>query len=76
MSMASPLVAICLGYMVYLMASKEKEDIRMLGRVIGIFVMMFALVAFTVDLSKGTEMRCGPKMGKGACPMMGMQGQL
>ena len=43
MSCAVGLVALGVGYMVFLQASKEKEGLKLLGQIIGIVVMIGAL---------------------------------
>ena len=45
MSCAVGLIALALGYGVFLQASKEKEGLRLLGQVIGIAVMIGAVLS-------------------------------
>ena len=44
-SCAVGLVALGVGYLVFLQASKEKEGLRLLGQVIGIVVMIGAVLS-------------------------------
>ena len=44
MSCAVALIALSLGYLVYVHASKEKEGVKLLGQVIGIVVMIGAVM--------------------------------
>ncbi len=46
MSTALCLIALCLGYIVYVNAVREKEGLRILGQVIGIVVMLAAVGGF------------------------------
>jgi hypothetical protein len=46
------LIALCLGYLVYINAGKEKEGLKILGHVIGITVMILALLATTCGIAK------------------------
>ena len=63
MSIATGLIALGIGYLVYIAASKEKEGLKILGQVIGIFVMALSVLAI---LCAG--MHC---LSKGSCPLMG-----
>ena len=45
MHCAIALVALGVGYLVYLQASKEKEGLKLLGQVIGIVIMIGALLS-------------------------------
>ena len=65
MKIVLALVALVLGYRAFLDASKEKEGVKLLGQVIGIFVMIVALLAFVCGV-----MKClgGDGYGKGYCP--------
>jgi len=44
MHIALALIALTLGYKVFADASKEKEGLKLLGQIIGIFVMILALL--------------------------------
>ena len=73
MHVSLTLIALALGYLVFLSASKEKEGIKILGQVIGIVVMLAALLAFACESAK-----CATKYGchimqKMPCPMMGQK---
>ena len=62
MSCAVSLVALSLGYLVYLHASKEKEGVKLLGQVIGLVVMIGAVMS----------MFCAAKyMKRDGCPFSG-----
>ena len=63
MSCAVALVALSLGYLVYLHASKEKEGVKLLGQVIGIFVMIASVLCLM-----GSASKC---MRKNGCPFSG-----
>ena len=69
MSCAVALIALSVGYLVYLHACKEKEGIKLLGQVIGIFVMIMAVAAFTCATAKCMK-RYGCLKGKNDCPTM------
>ena len=60
------LVALAFGYLTFVQAAKEKEGIKTLGQVIGIFVMVVAALAVLCS-----AMKC---VGKGSCPMMARNG--
>ena len=57
------LIALVLGYKVFVDASKEKEGVKLLGQAIGIFVMIAAVLTIVC----GT-MKCLAKYG-GGCPI-------
>ncbi|MBI4352744.1 MAG: hypothetical protein HY593_02340 [Candidatus Omnitrophica bacterium] len=70
------LIALALGYFVFVAGSKEKEGLKLLGQVIGIMVMIGALLAVSCSMVKCAKY--GYSMaGKGAypvvvnCPMRG-----
>ena len=63
MSCAVSLIALGLGYLVYLHASKEKEGVKLLGQVIGIFVMIASVLCLM-----GSAAKCARKDG---CPFSG-----
>lgn len=62
MSLALCLIALALGYKVFLDASKEKEGLKLLGQIIGIVVMALALVSAVC-----ASLKC---MTKAGCPMV------
>jgi hypothetical protein len=66
MKIVLALIALVLGYKAFLDASKEKEGLKLLGQVIGIFVMGMALLAFICGLMKYCGVFGG--YGKGVCP--------
>ena len=61
MSCGVALIALGVGYLVYLNAAKEKEGLKLLGQVIGVVIMVGAVVS-SLCMAK-----C--KMMGGACPM-------
>ena len=73
MSIAVSLIALVLGYKIYVDASKEKEGLKFLGQSIGIFVMILAFAGTLCGIShKVCDMKSGyssPMMQK-SCPMM------
>ena len=71
MMLAPSLVALGVGYLVYITASKEKEGVKLLGQVIGIFVMIASVLAVACSAMhcRHKEHQCS--MGdKKECPMM------
>ena len=67
MSCAVGLIALGVGYLVYLQAVKEKEGLKLLGQVIGIFVMIAAVLSMFC-MAKQMKDRCDG--GGKNCPMM------
>lgn len=61
MSCALALIALGVGYMVFLSANREKEGLKILGQVIGILIMIGAVMSTLCSMSK-----C---MRKGHCSM-------
>ena len=66
---STALIALGVGYLSYLQASKEKEGLKLLGQVIGIFVMIASLLSLFCSAGK-----CMMKNGYGydkapMCPM-------
>jgi len=57
------LIALGVGYLVFLNASKEKGNLRMAGRIIGAVIIVVSV------LGAICAVKC--KMGGGTCPMMG-----
>ena len=71
MSCAVALVALSLGYLVYVSAGKEKEGVKLLGQVIGIFVMIAAVMALMCSTAKCMR-KGGHEWGKAPmCPLSG-----
>ena len=60
---AMALIALGVGYLVFLHASKEKEGVKLLGQVIGIFVMIAAVLSLFCSAAK--------YMNRGGCPLSG-----
>ena len=56
------LIALALGYKVFVDAGKEKEGLKILGQTIGVLVMVAALL-----VTLGGAMKC---VSRAACPMM------
>lgn len=74
MSGAVSLVALGVGYLVYITACKEKEGVKILGQVIGIFVMIAAILCLICSsmkcMDKGAGYGCHKSgYGKSACSM-------
>jgi membrane-associated PAP2 superfamily phosphatase len=65
MSVAVMLVALCLGYLVFVDASGRKKEQRAVGRAIGIFVMTLSLAAVIMGIVK-YAMWC---KASGSCPL-------
>ena len=63
------LIALAVGYKIYADACKEKEGLRLLGRAIGIVVMIAGLLCAAYGVSKcAMKQRCSTM--KQDCPMM------
>ena len=74
MSCAVGLIALAVGYLVFLQGSKEKEGLKLLGQVIGIVVMIAAVLAVACGASQCKYLRshCGGGHEKGGmCPVSG-----
>ena len=77
------LISLSLGYFVFLYASKEKKDLKVLGRAVGIVVMLLSFMGtFCAMKSIVSKSSCGlmSKMGCNApkseqCSMMGGSGR-
>lgn len=69
MSVALCLIALALGYKVFVDASKEKEGFRILGQVIGILVMVGALLCAVCATMKCAYKSGYSTMSKYSCPM-------
>ena len=69
MQVSISLVALALGYKVFVDAHKEKEGLKLLGQIIGIFVMLAALMSVFCGVGKCMKSsECS--MSKSKCPMM------
>ena len=65
MSCALGLIALGVGYMVFVNANKEKEGLKILGQAIGIVIMIGAVLSSVCAASK-----CSHRgYGKGECAM-------
>ena len=73
MSCAMALIALGVGYLVFLNANKEKEGLKLLGQAIGILIMIGAVLSSVCHASKC--MRKGEcfmsKSGAPMCPLSG-----
>lgn len=72
MSGAVSLVALGVGYLVYITACKEKEGVKILGQVIGIFVMIAAILCLICSSMKCMDKGYGCHKGgygKSHCSM-------
>ncbi len=67
MHAAVALIALALGYKTFADAHKEKEGIKLLGQVIGLFVMIAAMLAILCGMFK-----C--MYGSSSCSMMHRDG--
>lgn len=63
MGCATGLIALGIGYMVFLNASKEKGSLRQAGRIIGAVIIVVSI------LTGICAMKC--KSSGGSCPLMG-----
>ena len=70
MSVALCLIALALGYKVFVDASKEKEGVRILGQAIGILVMVGALLVSVCAATKCVYKSGYSMMSKYSCPMV------
>ena len=70
MNLGLLLIALGFGYKVWLVASEQKGNVRMLGRLIAVIMVLFSAVALG-QFAQCFGTSC-PLMGKGkgACPMM------
>ena len=65
------LIALALGYKIFIEATKEKGGRKTLGRAIGIYVMLLGFLASVFWIAKYSNYyRC--KMQGGRCPIMAM----
>jgi len=69
MIIALGLIALALGYKVYVDASKEKEGVKLLGQVIGIVVILGALSLVACGVMKCVKYYGCPMGGKATCPI-------
>ena len=69
MSVALALIALAVGYKVFVDASKEKKDVKFLGQAIGIFIMVAALLSTVYGAMKCAYKSGCPMMSKFSCPM-------
>lgn len=65
MHLVSLLLALGAGYLVLYFAKREERGLRILGLVIGTFILTVAAILIL-----------GQVIGKGSCPMMGKMGKM
>ena len=88
MGIAGSLIALALGYMVFIAATKEKGQARSFGRILGAFVIIAAFCGTICGVihksgAYGTKTGCelmakcgsGGMMKSSVCPMGGMKGK-
>lgn len=63
------LIALSLGYLVFLGASKEKEGLRLLGQVIGVLVMIVSFLATVCCVSQVSSAKGSWAGYKSTCPI-------
>lgn len=73
------LIALVLGYQTYLLAIKEKEGVKILGQMIGIFVMIASVLAIGCGIAKCMKSHTCHRMGSGSitsydCPKSAAKG--
>ncbi len=67
MFMAMNLVALALGYLVFLQANKEKTNTRTFGRFIGVFIVSVSLGTALISFAEWSMANCIKKSGQ--CPI-------
>ncbi|MBI3315956.1 MAG: hypothetical protein HYZ87_03160 [Candidatus Omnitrophica bacterium] len=67
---AVALIALALGYKVFTDAYREKDGLKILGQIVGVFVMVAALFGFICGISRCATKGQYAKMGKANCAMM------
>ncbi len=81
---AVALIALALGYKVYVDACREKEGLKLLGQAIGILVMLGAILSIACGAAKCAYMakksfyqkNCCAMTARAVCPVSaGMSGQ-
>lgn len=68
MYIALNLIALALGYFVFLEATKEKKDTKTVGRLIGVFIMTAALGTLLIAFAETSVGNCMKKAGF-KCPI-------
>ena len=73
MSCATGLIALGVGYLVFLHASKEKEGLKLLGQVIGIVIMIASLLSSMCAATKCMSQKgsCHFSSKAPMCPLSG-----
>jgi len=69
MYIALNLIALALGYLVFLEATKEKKDTKTVGRLIGVFIMTAALGTILIAFAESSATNCIKKGGFN-CPIL------
>lgn len=67
MFVALNLIALALGYAVFLQATKEKNAAKTVGRLIGVFIISASLGAILISFAEWSIANCLKKSGH--CPM-------
>ena len=70
MFIALNLIALAVGYKVFVEATKEKKDLKTLGRAIGIFIMMVVFLTSAMALVKYSQAYCQYKSRFGCLPIL------
>ena len=70
MMIAHGLIALGVGYLVYVTASKEKEGVKLLGQAIGIFVMIASVLSVVCSSMYGAHKDRCSMSGRSECPLM------
>ena len=65
------LVSLSLGYLTYVQATKEKEGLRILGQVVGIFVILASIAGFICGVTKCVKKGMCSMPMKMNCPISG-----
>ena len=63
MYIALNLIALAVGYFVFLEATKEKKDTKTVGRLIGVFIMTAALGTILIAFAESSASNCLKKGG-------------
>lgn len=80
MMATTALIALCLGYLTYVTASKEKEGVKLIGQAIGIAVMILAVLAMACGACRAYKSKAYCPTGSGSyavqkyCPTQGPAG--
>jgi len=72
MSVALSLIALAVGYKVFVDASKEKKDVKIFGRAVGIFIIVVAFLLSLCGAIKYAYKSGCPMISKYSCPIAKM----